>query len=578
MREFLMEPLKYYESRGKAEHTANAEAYFGELLKRSGVNVEQNRASVKRYHQKKEQVEQQKKKIGRYKTFRVLFILLAIFGGLAAIYGIASIWWWIPIGVAAIAGSLLAVFLWINPAIKSLDKVLAGYEKEAELLLAECQAQMVPLNALFDSTDTLRLIEKTMPEIVFEPAYSKKQEELFKSQNDFCDAIDPHESVIDTLSGELCGNPFLFYRYRSCDMGLATYSGSITISWTETYRDSKGNLRTRRRSQVLTATVEKPKPYYSTHTALGYGCQAAPDLSFTRRGTHSEQLDEKALERKIRKGAKKLREKAEDALEQGRHFQEMANTEFDVLFGAHDRDHEVQFRLMYTPLAQQNTVDLLTSKSGYGDDFSFIKQDRYNVILSEHAVHWSMESSPSHYYSYDVDAAKKNFISFNDAYFKSVFFDLAPLMAVPAYMSEPVRSMEEPPKYETNYTYYEHEVLANALGGIEFAHRDSATEPILKTAFAEKRGDTDIVNVTAYSHRAVERVDFVTKLGGDGHIHSIPVPWTEYIPVEHTRPIAVKSVGLSEKGFREDDGVRKGISSRCTCIHGLMAYIYEQNT
>ena len=49
-------------------------------------------------------------------------------------------------------------------------------------------------------------------------------------------------------------------------------------------------------------------------------------------------------------------------MKNGGQFQEMANSEFDVLFGANDRDHEVQFRLMYTPLAQRNTVDLIKDK------------------------------------------------------------------------------------------------------------------------------------------------------------------------------------------------------------------------
>jgi len=151
--------------------------------------------------------------------------------------------------------------------------------------------------------------------------------------------------------------------------------------------------------------VTKPKPEYSTHTALVYGCQAAPDLHFSRKAAHTERLSERELERKIRSGEKDLLERAEQSTVEGGDFREMTNTEFDVLFGALDRDNEVQFRVMFTPLAQNNTVDLLRNTSGFGDDFSFYKQGRLNHIVSEHAQTWHMNTSPHHYIAHSVDLA-----------------------------------------------------------------------------------------------------------------------------------------------------------------------------
>ena len=65
----------------------------------------------------------------------------------------------------------------------------------------------------------------------------------------------------------------------------------------------------------------------------------------------------------------------------------MANRAFEVLFHAVDRDHPIQFRLLFTPLAQEQTVKLLRDREiGYGDDFAFRKSRMMNRSASEKAV------------------------------------------------------------------------------------------------------------------------------------------------------------------------------------------------
>ncbi len=579
MNEQLLEPLRFYENGGAEKHKQNVSEYFDGLLKASGVNEEENRETVKSYHQKEDEVQKLDKKIFRYKFLRVLLILVAVIGA-GGIFGSFllfsdSILGGILLilgGIGLIVGGILLIVKKINPMIRNSQTVREKKAAEAAEILKEAERQMAPLNALFDDTDTFRLIEKTIPELKFEPAYSKKQEDFLLQRHDFRDRMEKNDSVTDTLSGTLCGNPFLYYRYRVQTMGTETYTGFLTISWTETYRDSQGRLRRRRRTQTLTASVTKPKPVYHMETVLGYGCQAAPKLTFRREPTHAEKLNEKELERKVRAGEKKLQKKAEKSTEKGGTFQEMANSEFDVLFGAHDRNHEVEFRLMYTPLAQKNTVELLTSKTGYGDDFAFDKRERYNEIRSEHAQNFCMNTSAAHYRSYDVDIARQKFSDFNTTYFKSVFFDFAPLMAVPVYLSEPCASLEPLSEYPSNYTCYEHEVLANAIGMDAFRPSNSATDSILKTSFSEKNGETDVVNVTAYSFSTAKRVDLIPRLGGDGRIHNVPVTWIEYIPVNRTTAMSVKSLGLSEREFAEKKPA-SGISERWAYLHGLIAHI-----
>jgi hypothetical protein len=149
-----------------------------------------------------------------------------------------------------------------------------------------------------------------------------------------------------------------------------------------------------------------------------------------------------------------------------------------------------------------------------------------------------MRPTSSIYKSYDVDASRKAYISYNNEYFKSVFFDIAPILAVPAYHDgAPVASDET--SFSANYTQYEHEVLANAIGAAKLSHPSASTDSILKTKFLSKDGITDRVEVTSYSYRAESRTDYVTRLGADGRYHNVPVHWMEYIPVTATHHISL---------------------------------------
>ena len=545
MYEQLLEPLKYYNDVGKKQHEENTKEYFEALFNKSGVDAEENRRTAKEYRSELEKIKKTGKLLFWLRALQIFLIALAVVGAIVTVFV-----WYAGIPIAAVA--LLLLFLLVRPKIKSVKAKKAELEKKANELLRLAESQVAPLNSLFTESDTIRIIEKTMPGLEFERQFSLTQESFLREKHDFLDLNNSESTMLNTLSGKIFGNPFIFCERLMHRLVDKVYHGTLVISWTETYRDSKGNVRTRRRTQTLHASVTKPFPEYQRHNFLGYGCQAAPDLSFERNPTDVEKMNEKQIEKFVRKGAKKFKKKSENATKKGGNFQEMTNTEFDVIFGAMNRDNEVQFRLMYTPLAQRNTLELIKDKTNFGDDFRFIKNKRFNIIDSEHAQKWSIDTSPKHYYSYDIDEIKKNFALFNAAYFKSVFFDFAPLFAVPAYLEEPCASLEVPEGAKCTYSAYEHEVMANAIGYRRFVHESSDTPAILKTIGLGKIGGGDTVVVTAHSYNAVNRVDLIPVLGGDGMFHPVPVPWVEYIPLTKVTNMTVskeKSEDVDTVGF-----------------------------
>ena len=584
------EPLEYYTKVLRDAIEKNAADYFDELVKRAGVNAEENKATVARYNAASAKAEQAEKKLNSSKALRgfVIFLTVAAFlvGAILLLCYFTGEQNWVLLLVGILCLALGIVFI-VLLCTKIKQTVRLRQEKHAKALatanaiLQEAYEQMYPLHRLFTWNMTRELVLQTLPYLKLDEQFDVKRLDLFTRKYGFVQDADPDSSTVFVLSGEADGNPFFFERLFRRTMGTKTYHGSLVITWTTYTTDSDGNTRAVHHTQTLTASVTKPAPYYGYETRMYYGNEAAPDLRFSRQPTHAEQMDDKQLEKQVKRGGKQLAKKTRKAIGSGSgRFTEMASTEFEVLFGALDRTNEVQYRLMFTPLAQQNMLDLIKSDDGYGDDFAFYKAGCVNCIRSEHAQVWQTDTDPSRYKSYDLSVSRATFISFNAEYFKSLYFDLAPVLAVPLYRQTKPREFIYRDVYSSNYTGYEAEVLANRFDPMQFAHPATKTSTILKASFERKDGAADRVAVTAYSFDTIEQVDFVNVLGGDGNIHAVPVPWTEYIPVSRTSEMAMRAVGGTREGFEQTSAessvasfVRRfsenGASAYCD---GLMAF------
>lgn len=508
MNSMIYNPLEEYERNFKHLHMDNTIKYFQELTVKSGIDVEANRKTVKDYHSLKENLSQIKKKLKRLKFLRVVMFITLIL---------------IPFAI-----------LKITPQIKALKNEIDQANKKLGELLALAKRQVASLNALFSDRDALKIIESTIPMISFADCFSVEQEANMVINYDFNVDNHPEQSTIDVLAGQYNENQFLIEKKLFHRMGMETYHGHKTIEWEETYYDSDGEEHTRTKTEILHATVTKPKPFYSTQTVLNYCAQGAPKLSFTRNATHFEDKSDKAIDRYLKRKEKKLKKKTDKAIKHNESFVSMSNTEFEVLFGALDRTDEVEFRTMFTPLAQTNIVDLIRSQSGYGDDFDFIKQKRTNKIISEHSQQREINLTASSYFSYSFDVIKESFINKNVDYFKATYFDFAPIWAIPMYQERSAYSLQPIPEFSQKYSHKECEALLNQVDSSHTVHPQTQTNAILKSYFVRSQNNVDKIRVEAHSYDIIHCMDFVSVHGGDGHWHDVPVPWDDYIPLERT--------------------------------------------
>lgn len=543
----LDEPIKDYNSFFKDQHAQNVSEYFEELVRTSGVNEEENKSTVAQLRVYETSLAESSSSRKWWRVGRVLLILAAISLGAGAF---TQQGWYYAL-LAPAVGAIVFIFWKVNPEVSSLNDQVKELEKKRDEQAGLAWIQMDPLNRLHTWEAGRELFNKTYPSIQFDSYFSNGRLADLQTNYGLSPSFNDGKSIFLSHSGTLKNNPFVFTRYMQHWIGTMTYTGSLTIYWTETTRDAQGNYINVQKSQTLTASVVKPYPEFAIRTGIIYGHESAPNLSFSRTPSNLSGLDEGVLNTWRKDHAvRKVERKARKDLKSGKgNLTVMANREFEALFNATDRDHEMEFRLLFTPLAQQEIVNILNDKSvGYGDNFAFEKQGMVNFVEAGHLREARIDCDPRMFHTLELEHARKFFNEFHNEYFRSLYFCLAPLLSVPLYREARSMAFNNQITQASQSCYWEHEAMANFIGENSFKHPESVTRNVLKTYSNGGGRYTSSVSVTAYGYRGDPRVDYVPMLGGDGRVHQVPVPWTEYIPVERSSTIVVGALKDFEKG------------------------------
>lgn len=527
------EPLDSYRTSLKDNHARNTADYFDKILLDSGIDAKQNATTVSEIREIEKQAAETGSSNGWWKFLRIVCGIVAI----GFIYvGLTVHLLWLAVTLALLA----IIFAKLNPIIKGLEDRLGGLNEQRAEKEALAWKQMEPLNKLYNWSIFSELLQQTVPRIEIDPYFTYGRltnlRKMFGWKEDFNDP----RSVIFAHSGLINGNPFILAQTVNHWTGSKVYRGSLSISWTERVRNSNGQSTTVTRHQTLHASVEKPFPEYADETTLIYGNEAASDLSFSREPSSLSKLEDGMISNWRKGRAIKKLEAFSRNLTDDSDFTIMANREFDALFGAIDRDHEVQFRLLFTPLAQQEMLKLLKDKEiGYGDQFTFQKSKMINTIEPGHLDGFDISADPQKFQSYELSYSREFFNKYHNELFKAVYFSFAPILSVPLYQqNRPVASIYAGIMREPS-CYWEHEAIANYLGATKFEHPDCITRNVLKTSAKQASDGAQVVQVTANGYRGINRVDYVKVRGGDGRNHTVSVDWVEYVAVKRSSDLLV---------------------------------------
>lgn len=545
MQKDIYDPLKEYVNVYRDKFKEVAEKTFSELAAEAQVDVGKNRETCRRIYSEEDSLSKVMTSIRWQKVWRVLLWLCVAVGFIVGftMYDVLDYVDLLIVGFV-IFGALGLLFTDINPKIKEMkserDKLTAKVDK----LKKEAWQQMAPLNNLYDWDVLTRMMTKTVPRLEFDPYFTTQRLADLKATYGWSDSFNAGRSVVYSHSGLINGNPFVICRTRKMEMGTKTYYGEKTIHWTTEETDSDGKTRTVHHSETLVASVTAPYPEYFEKTRLIYGNTAAPDLIFYRKQSGLAD-SEGSLKFKMKRHS--LRKKSRDL--SNADFAMMTNEEFEVAFDTSNRNNNQQYALLFTPLAQESMMNLLKDdKVGFGDDFDFGKQRMINVIFSKHMQSLNLDMNPQQYKGFDYDKAETDFYAINSRYFRAIYFCFAPLLCVPMYQQ--IRPQEDiyGRNMQQHSSFWEHEALANFWGQGRFKHPSCVTNCILKTEQLQTIGDNSTIKVNAYGYRTEQHLEYVSKWGGDGNLHHVPVYWDEYLPVTGSGMIYLKE----DNNFKDD--------------------------
>ena len=585
-KELITNPYGEYFHKFKVLINDASNEYFDEIVKKSGINKEKD-AVLKSEHDKlSEDLKNKTKSNDKAKVKKGLFIGLGVFFIFLTLILIIveSVSFtafqmylnviFIIIAVLSLAGaicSLIYVFKKLNELVKETTNAQNEAKKKLDDKETEMRINMECLNSLFDYNMPNEVISKAIPILNLDKYFDIKRYSYLCDKYNFDKDYEQNKSILVTQSGEIEGNPFLLYKERSMEIIDKRYEGSIVV--TVHKRDSKGNSYTS--TETLHASITKPKPEYFLNTRLVYANEAGSNLSFSRTPQLSAHLEDKELQKYVKNKRKELDKlaKKQGGYENG--FTPLGNDTFDTLFYAVNRTNEVEFRLLFTPLAQTNMVDLINSKEPFGDDFSFYKRGCLNYIESKHSQTFNYSINPNYFESLDIETSKNRFNFYCNEYFKNIYFDLAPIISIPLMQEHKDINYiyKNSNEYSSNFNRFEHEVICNSFDYEKLLNPETYKElrvGIIKTSLVSKDGDEDIVNAKCYSYKGVERITYVPKTASDGRVHDVPVKWVEYFPVEQDNLVKIKNLNESRNSFY------KNVNNNSQFKTNVLDYCYKK--
>ena len=544
-------PVKFYNTVGKKEFSDNAEVYFEELTKKSNIDVDENKATVKKIKSLEEKLNKLSKKLNILRGFTAFFIVLCVVSFIVAAIGIVMLVYdgdlltgvlMIVFGILCGIGFILLIVLYFNKQIKNNSKIEESLKKEYNTQLLIAKNQLAPLINSFTFKDFVNVVNKTNNNFTLDDQLEPEKLLMLDNLFNFNPKLTDNDSLFEVESGNIEKNPFIRLLILEEVTRDKVYTGTRVVSWVVTVSNGKGGTYTTTRTQTLVAHYSAPAAFYGKCSYVIYGNEAAPDLKFSRNPSgYNYNKGEKDLKKFIKSRSKTIQDKYNDSMSKGGSFTPISNMEFESLFYALDRNNEQQYRLLFTPLAQRNLVDLISKETPYGDDFSFQKFKKLNIISSSHSQ-TKISMNLDQYIGYwDYEALKNDYLNEMNKEHTSLYFDLAPLLCIPLYqMSEP--SVFNPMENLTHISIYEAEAFVNHMKEELFIHPDAKTPQILKLNFIKSKNNTDVFEVCSYAFDKIQRIAEVPVVAGNGSTYLVPVVWYEYIPVSRTTKVAMAKI------------------------------------
>jgi hypothetical protein len=242
----------------------------------------------------------------------------------------------------------------------------------------------------------------------------------------------------------------------------------------------------------------------------------------------------------------KNEKKAEKFFNKDKKMEPMDNPEFDRYFPC-QRNNEVQFRTLFSPLAQEEMIKLMKFKS----DYHFTKHQTLNTIASPSFDQINFDVvQPLLRDTFDYADIKNGFINNNKQFFKDIYFMFAPILTIPLYQQYEYRQPLFEKAQQKLMSYIQNESIANSMYDSDiFEHPSSVTDSILKTKRVFANSLYEINEIIAYGYRTTARVVIVPVTDFEAGVVMVPVTVLDYHSIQKTTRIVNSLVKQTNNDF-----------------------------
>jgi hypothetical protein len=246
----------------------------------------------------------------------------------------------------------------------------------------------------------------------------------------------------------------------------------------------------------------------------------------------------------------KNEKKAEKFFEKHKKMEPMDNSEFDRYFPC-NRNNEVQFRTLFSPLAQEEMVKLMKFKN----DYVFIKNKTINIIQSPYfeTINFAVNYIP-YTNVYDYEDIKNGFINDNKQFFKDIYFMFAPILTIPLYQQYEYRQPLFEKAKQKLLSFVQNENIVNTMfSSDQFKHPDSVTDTILKTKRVFANSLYEINEIISYGYRTTQRTVIVPVHDFEVGLVNVPVTVIDYHSVQKSTQVANSIIDKATNDYDLND-------------------------
>ena len=559
------------------------------VIDNSGVDYHENQQLVKRYDECVEDAKDIRDNIAALYFRLVLYLIIAlalVTGGGTGIVGIVDgiigldNWHWetwvvflflVFILVMSIVLFYLAyrviryIIKGIIPLLSDKKRLKKQLDEKAEYAEKLCWDNARPFLATLNEFFTIDVMNETFEGICLNRYLDSRTVKAMERNAPNVFSHDVNETTVEMLCGCIFSNPFVIRKYRKHYMSTKKYEGSAKVYIDVWETDSKGNRVRTKKIETVTGYVVKPIPAYKDDYELLYTSNNAPGVSFTHGISKIPKIArEAAIDIKMRDHVKR----------NITGFTPMSNNpEFESLFFAIDRDDELQFRELFTPVAQMNMVDIIKDNE-FGDYFILEKKRSLTKVQIKDRIFksfsWEMWEDIQQFKDYDIRKIIEKVLEKNQIFLDKYLMMFMPILAVPYLQEEGDQYEEDFVEGQMHYSQQQAEVLANCMDTSVFVGKKTPIMVSAKYTGTEGRMDSYILDIHYYD--TYPRIEKTEGKASDGSSHPVDVEWIEYIARNTRLYMMIKDTGRPKTTESSAVAIQKGFYKQ-----GLFAYVSENS-